>query len=373
MSPYPRPSCLRPSRPVAPETFGIPKLAILIAGLLVLTPGIGARGLGAQESARPGLAEQPVRLAMETLGAEAQIEVRGLDEAAATEAIRQALLEIHEVSVLLDAGNSSEGGLAELLRSRGRSAIELDPRAHELLLRGMQYCIWSANAYGPLGGEIYRLWRLRDEDGVVPHPKDLRQAVASADCAALRLETQGPTRATLAAGSVPSADGMARGYAIDRAFEVLGRHGVKNAFVEIGTVVRAMGGGPDGRGWLVAIPGMESTRNPLDEIWLQDASLALVRSPKFGGQATGARFRPVDMRTGVPPHGVVQVVAVSGEAIDTQALATTLYIVGLSSGQRLLGALDPRPSVFWLLGSGSGAPLESTYRWSELARRPRKR
>ena len=120
----------------------------------------------------------------------------------------------------------------------------------------------------------------------------------------------------------------------------------------------------------MAIPGVEGTRNPLEQVWLLDGSLAIVRRSPEG---SAARPRPSNLRTGVPARGVVQVAAVSELAIDTQALATTLFVVGLTEGQRLLGALDPRPSVFWLLGTGSGVPLESTYRWSELRRLDRNR
>lgn len=331
-------------------------------GLVSAPPALEAEAATAAEHA-------PVRLAMEAFGAEAQIEVRGMAEGPATRAVREALLEIHQVSVLLDPALDAEGGLGRLLQARGKSAVELDPRAHLFLSRGLQLCLWSANAYSPLGGEVYALWKQRDEKGVVPHPLDLRQAVASADCSALRVEVDGPPRAALAEGSTPAAEGMARGFAIDQAFEVLTQHGVTNAFVEIATVVRAIGDGPDGKGWLVAVPGFEGTRSPLDEIWLRDQSLAVVRAPEPPGKG----FRPVDMRTGVPPQGMLQVVAVSGRAVDTQAVATTLFVLGLSSGQRLLGALDPKPSIFWLLGNGSGVPLESTYRWSELDRLRRRR
>ena len=171
-----------------------------------------------------------------------------------------------------------------------------------------------------------------------------------------------PATVTVPAKSSFTTLGVAKGFAIDKAIETLMRRGVTNAFVEIGHVVRGIGGGPDGNGWLVAIPGHRKTRNPLDQFWLVNQSLAVVKKDQT---------RRLDHRKGVPSLGVVQVAAVSELAVDTEVLAHTLFVTGSPEGLRLLGYLNPRPSVFWLLGNGVGTPLESQYYWSELSH-PRK-
>jgi hypothetical protein len=66
---------------------------------------------------------------------------------------------------------------------------------------------------------------------------------------------------------------------------------------------------------------------------------------------------------------VLLTAAVSELAIDAQGLAVTLLIAGPREGQLRLGSLRPRPSVLWLLGSGTGMPLQVGYRWSEINRK----
>ena len=228
----------------------------------------------------------------------------------------------------------------------------------------------SSGAHGPLGGELYRLWA---EEGL-PDPTDLRWAVASADCSRLGLAGGETPAAILAQGSRVDGSWMARGLAIDRAARRLAERGVTNAWLEIGPVYRGLGPGPDGRGWLLSLPPVPGSREPIDELWLRDQALAIVRkAPDDGALRSGVPGPPlIDQRTGVPARGAVAVVVVAEEAWDAEALAASLFIFGLREGQLRLGGYRPRPSILWLLGDGDAAPLRSTYRWSDLDRVPRR-
>lgn len=345
---------------LGPKTHALTSRFLVSGALAVLTSGgILAQAPVAELPAQP-LAE-PVRLEMPAFGTAVEIEVRDLPRADAEAAIQAALTEVHNLSLLLDPDSELPGSLGDLNRNAGIAGIPVDPKIQALVVHGLRFCLWSAGAHGPLGGAIYELWQTKAETGVQPNPYDLRDAVATANCDRLQLDDIGAT-AALSKGSRIEARGMVRGFAIDRAIEVLREHGVSNAVVEIDWIIRAIGRGHDGRGWLVAVPGTGGTRDPLDQLWLHDQSLALLR--RTGNDQNVW----VDQRTGVPARGVVQVATVTAQAVDADALAATLFVLGLNQGQRHLGQLKPRPSVLFLLGNSSGIPLESPYRWSELDR-----
>ena len=313
----------------------------------------------------PRAQAEPVRLSAAAFGATAEVEVRGLPREAAQAAARKALREIFDLSQLLDPSSRLAGGVGELNAAAGQQQpLVPESRVADLLRRGLQYCLWSNGSHGPLGGELYRLWNGSGER--VPEPSDLYDAVVSADCSRLVLSS-GETGigVRLAAGSRVETVGMRRGFAIDRAAEILKQAGVDNAWLEIGGVWRAVGPGPDGQGWLATLPPAPGSKEPVDRIWLQNQSLAIVSIEPVGDE-TAIRF--IDQRTGVPSRGVVTVAAVTEFAIDAEALAVTMFIEGMRRGQMRLGALQPRPAVLWLLGEGKGTPLQSTYRWSQLVR-----
>jgi len=315
--------------------------------------------------AAPAAAE-PVRKAIAAFGTQAEIEVRDLPSAEAESAVLAALQEIFALDHLFDPDGEVTGGLGVLNRAAGGGAVEIDPRVSDLLLRGLQFCIWSGGAYGPLGGELYRLWDQRPDSYRPPDPADLREAVGTAECNRVSLDPK-THAAILAPGSRVDAFGLSRGLAVDRAVAVLTEHGAANAWVEVGNVWRALGAGPSGHGWLAELPPIPGEEEPIDRIWLHDQALVVYSTQPVNEET----LRPViDQRTGVPSRGVISVIAVTVQAVDAEPLAATLFVLGHRDGQMRLGSLDPRPSVFWLLGQGigTGRPLEATYYWTQLDR-----
>jgi thiamine biosynthesis lipoprotein ApbE len=111
-------------------------------------------------------------------------------------------------------------------------------------------------------------------------------------------------------------------------------------------------------------------REPLDDVWLRDGSLAVVSTHRNRFRFGSVTYPPfVDQRTGAPASGTVGVMVASQLAVDAQAIGTAMVVLGNREGQLRLGGVLPSPSVLWLLGDGSGEPLIATYRWSELQSR----
>lgn len=331
--------------------------------LAVLLPALAAPWASGQEAPVPNAADalkpQPVKLAIDAFGKVAEIEVRDLPREPARMAIEEALREIHYVAAYTDSDGTAPGGFGQLNRTAGQGEQEVDRRAFDVLIRGLQFCLWSGGVYSPLGGAVYGLWR----EQASPFPADLAAAAASAGCRQVKIaggEAGKPGKVILAAGSRLDGAGLAEGVALDRAADLLVKSGVRNALLSIGRLHRGIGLGPEGRGWLVDVPAIDTTAPPVDQVWLVDQSLSVTRHDD--------PFRPLDLRSGQPIRGNLQVAAVAERAADAQGLTTTLFVLTQTKGQQHLGALQPRPAVHWLTGLSGGAPVESAYRWTSLSR-----
>lgn len=315
----------------------------------------------------PGVAAasdvEPVRMSVQAFGTAVEIEVRDLPRDRAEAAIREALGEIHQIANLTDASQAQPGGVGFLNAAAGAGPQVVDPRVADLIVSSSRYCLWSANAHGPLGGQLYGLWEA--PSGAMPHHQELRDATAHAECGRLRHGGSAAERTIeLAENSRVQLRGFQRGFATDRAVEILQRHGADNFWIEMGNVYRAAGGGADGDGWLLSIPTQPDNEDLVERLKLRDQALAVVSVYAIGEEAP---VRWIDQRTGVPTRGVLTQITVAANAFDAEMVATSLFIIGLRDGQRRLGSLEPRPSILWLLGDNRGGePLVSTYRWSEV-------
>ncbi len=312
------------------------------------------------------MAAQPIRLAMPVFGDEAAIEVRDMNRERARAAADAALREMYAVSQLVDPDGDAEGGIGSLNASAGQGPRPVDARLETLMRRAQSYCFWSAGALGPVSGALYRV--VEQAQPNPPASEVLRSAIASGDCGATRIVTgEGGASPTveLAGASRLDLRSWSRGFAVDRAMEVLQEHGVVNALVESGSVRRAIGAGPSGQGWL-SILSYAGTDHPIDRVWLRDQALAI--GLPLASSQRGTTVDYLDHRDGEVVQGTVAVVAVSDLAADAQGLTVALAVLGLHEGNMRVADLKPRPSALWLLGEGGGAPLRSEYRWSALAK-----
>jgi len=347
------------------------KPAAVPAPVAAVTPAAPAAPTSPVAAASPGAPIHPLRASVAALGGTLDVEIRDLPRAAAEGAIQAVVAEAGEVERMTEP-TRPDGELAALNAAAGKGPRRVDPRLYAALARALNYCLWSEGKEGPLGGDLHRLWG-RDSGmplSAPPSSEHLNDAVAAADCQRLTLNGREQT-VTLAAASALDLVDFSTGMAVDRAIEVLRQHGSANAFVQIRTVRRGIGPGRDGRGWMIDLPMMGGLRESLGRIFLRDQSLAIAtiddRPLIVAGQP---RHHFINQRTGQPAEeGIFAILAVTELATDAQALAATMAITGSQEGEMMTGSIRPRPSLLWLMGTGTGVPLMVEYRWTEVPKR----
>lgn len=115
--------------------------------------------------------------------------------------------------------------------------------------------------------------------------------------------------------------GLVKGWAIDRACEMLERAGHRSYLVDGAGDVRVRGGRPDGRPWRIGI------RHPVrrDRVVhvLQARDLAVATS---GTYEQGAHIQ--DPHTGRPPTGLISLTVVGADILDADVYATAAFAMG---------------------------------------------
>ena len=130
----------------------------------------------------------------------------------------------------------------------------------EILTWPAIYILATDGAFDITARPLIELWRQAGDQGLLPAREDLDTARAESNWDHLHLTADG-IRKGLATTRV-DVDGIAKGYAIDRALEVLQRSGARGGMVEVGGDLRVFGRGPaaaKGGTWPSAA---RSTRSP---------------------------------------------------------------------------------------------------------------
>lgn len=215
----------------------------------------------------------------------------------------------------------------------GGQPVAVQERTADLLSFALRMAQETGGALEPTLYPVLRAWGFTTDENRIP---------SGGQIAGL-LETVGYDRVQVTADGVTVADGMmldlgsvGKGYAGDRAEQILREKGIDSAILDIGGNIQAVGTKPDGSDWKLGL------RSPFGEgIFgtLQIADKAVVTSGNyeryFIGE-DGARYGHIlDPRTGYPvDNGLASVTVIAKEGKVCDALSTALFVMGLEDAIR---------------------------------------
>jgi FAD:protein FMN transferase len=134
--------------------------------------------------------------------------------------------------------------------------------------------------------------------------------------------------------------GIAKGYACDKAIEILKKFGVKSASVTAGGDTRLLGN-KSGKPWMVGIKNPRSEEGVAITLPLEDTAISTSGDyERYFIDDNGERVHHIiNPKTGKSTKGIMSVTILGPEGIDTDALSTTVFVMGAEKGLALINKL----------------------------------
>ena len=289
------------------------------------------------------------------------------DAETATAAAKDAFSRVHALNgILSDYDPQSE--LRRLCDTAGQGkAVPVGPELWKVLEHAQEVARRSDGTFDVTVGPVVRLWRRARRQKELPSPEALRQAKDLVGYQFVKLDAGRQAVELLKKGMRLDLGGIAKGYAMDEALEVLGRHGIRRALVEAGGDMR-LGDPPPGRaGWRVGIPPLDDPRAPpLACLELCRAAVSTSGDMIQYVEISGKRYsHVVDPRTGMAltDHCRVVVVGPSGMAAD--AISKAVGVLGPEKGLKLI---DDTPGMAAMVTRAPKGRIENyeSSRWKDL-------
>jgi thiamine biosynthesis lipoprotein len=213
--------------------------------------------------------------------------------------------------------------------ARGEAAA-LDAEDMQLLQRAQQLSLASGGLFNPAVGTLIGLWGFHQDDaptGPPPAPETIATLLAAApQMSDLAFRDDAVTSTNVAVQLDLGA--FAKGYAVDRAIEIVRAAGIDNAIVNAGGDLRAIGRHGE-RPWRIGI------RNPGGPGILASVEIAGDESVFTSGNYEryfdfeGTRYHHIiDPRSGYPAVGATSVTVIHSDAATADAAATALFVAG---------------------------------------------
>lgn len=270
------------------------------------------------------------------MGTEVTVELWHPREADATALLEAVFAEIQRLDLMMNPWNP-DSELARINREAGTRTVSTTAEIVEVVERALYYSRLSEGAFDISFAGAGQHYDFRA--GLAPAPEVLASASTLVDYRAIRLIV--PTRQIRfdKPGMQIDLGGIAKGYAVDRAIEILRRARVESAVIAAGGDTRILGDLGDRSRTI----GIRHPRKPDDFavlIPLEDTAISTSGDYERYFEKDGVRYHHIlDPSTGKSAGQVQSASVLAPSAMESDALSTTVFVLGVERGLSLINAL----------------------------------
>jgi thiamine biosynthesis lipoprotein len=244
--------------------------------------------------------------------------------------------------------------LSGFFRTPANVPFKVSPEFARVLRFSLDLNRRSRGAFDPTLGPLINLWGFGEQSSqlAVPPEDKLRAALQQTGCRHLTV-TKDDELIKDRPDIHINLGGIAKGYGVDEMVRILRKHTLTNFYASIAGEVFVAGHNALGTNWQVGISAPVSNWRDSDPLAgvLSISETAVSTSgdyQKFFLDPQGRRLCHIfDPRTGWPvQHNVGGVTVVAGDNMTADALATTLFVLGLEDGLRLVESWTNAAALF---------------------------
>jgi len=286
------------------------------------------------------------------MGTFAHIISVAMDSDTAGNCVEAAFAQIQKVDELM-SDYASDSQICQVNRDGFKRAVKVSKPTYEVLQKACQFSELTNGAFDITVGPLVDLWHSAEDANSVPADAQLAGACSKVGYEKLILDANDMSVRFAVDGMRIDLGGIAKGYAVDKAVEVMQKNGAVGGMVEIGGDVRCFGAPPRGKNkWLVGLQDAGATKvNP------ETGKLLLVLELANAAVATSGDYRRfvviegktyshiIDARTGRSSDELTSVTVISRNAIDADALATAVSVMGAEKGLALIETIPQTEAI----------------------------
>jgi thiamine biosynthesis lipoprotein len=139
--------------------------------------------------------------------------------------------------------------------------------------------------------------------------------------------------------------GIAKGYVVERGVDILRRHGVKYGVVTAGGDSRLLGD-RRGRPWMIGIRHPREDGEVAISVPLEDEAISTSGDYERYFDEDGTRYHHIiKPSSGRPVEGIHSATVIGPDAVMTDALSTSVFVMGVDDGLKLIGCLPDYEAI----------------------------
>ena len=276
------------------------------------------------------------------MGTEVSVRLWHDDSAIGEELVEQVFAEAERINQLMST-YIEVSQLSEINRRAADEPVIAGDELFQIIRRSLDISVLTLGAfditYDSVGQHYDFRNRLRPDTETVALEREL------IDYRLVHLDQTAGTVAFARQGVRINLGGIAKGYVVERGVSLLRRAGVQHAIVSAGGDSRLLG---DRRGypWMVGIRDPRNDGQVAISVPLEDEAISTSGDYERYFEEDGVRHHHIiSPSTGVPASGVHSATVFGPDAVITDALSTSVFVMGVDHGLRLIATLPDYESI----------------------------
>ena len=302
-------------------------LTLAALGLVLLAPAVFADWVG---DARP------------LMGTEVSVYLWSDDP----EAGRLALEEVFEEATRIDRLMSTykdESEISKINREAANGPVAAGGELFGLIQRSLDISVLTRGAFDITYDSVGQYYDFRSRQR--PDAGTVEKERSNIDFRLVKLDRAAGTVSFAKEGVRINLGGIAKGYVVERGVDLLRHRGIRNAIVTAGGDSRLLGD-RRGRPWMVGIRDPRNDGEVAISIPLEDEAISTSGDYERYFDEDGVRYHHIiKPSTGEPAGGVHSATVFGPDAVITDALSTSVFVMGVEQGLTLIGTLPDYESI----------------------------
>ncbi|HDZ76472.1 MAG TPA: FAD:protein FMN transferase [Candidatus Omnitrophica bacterium] len=259
------------------------------------------------------------------------------------DAINAAFFEIERIDALM----SSYDPDSEVSRLNKKRELKVSYELLNLIIAARNFYDITGGAFDITIGPLVRLWNIKEymqmepERIKIPTQAQIEKVLSYTGINFIEIDEKDSIIRLTDKRTRLDLGGIAKGYAVDRAIEILRQSGLKSALVNAGGEIYCLGK-KAGRQWTIGLENPQKTDAFPEVFRLKNRAVATSGNYEQFFIYRNKRYSHIiDPRTGYPADNNISSVSVfAGDCLTADVLATAIFVLGEVRGAQLINKFE---------------------------------
>ncbi|MDY2586139.1 FAD:protein FMN transferase [Winogradskyella aquimaris] len=301
-------------------------------------------------------AQQTFKKTLKLMGSRFDITVVAKDSLEGDKFITMGINEIKRIENLISSWDENSQ-TSKINRNSGIKPVEVDLELFQFIERSIAISQLTDGAFDISYASMDKIWKFDGSMKEMPTKDQIKASIDKVGFKNIILDKSKNTVFLKLKGMKIGFGAIGKGYAADKAKELLISKGVTAGIINASGDMNTWGKQPNGKEWKVAITNPLNKNKAFALLPINNSAVVTSGDYEKFVNFNGVRYSHIiDPRTGYPANGIISVTVFAPKAELADALATSVFVMGKDTG---LDRINQLPNIECIIIDDKGNIIKS--------------